>query len=64
MTSPLFRDKRILVTGGAHFICPNLFDNKMFEFLRYDITWPLCVEVNDVSSLACPAGSLDHGVDA
>ena len=32
-----------------------LFENKKFEFLRHDITFPLYVEVDRIYNLACPA---------
>ncbi len=33
----------------------NLFDNKRFEFMRHDVTFPLYVEVDEIYNLACPA---------
>jgi len=33
----------------------HLLDNKNFEFLRHDITFPLFVEVDGIFNLACPA---------
>jgi UDP-glucuronate decarboxylase len=33
----------------------HLMDNKNFELLRHDITFPLYVEVDEIYNLACPA---------
>ncbi len=33
----------------------SLLDNKRFEFLRHDVTFPLYVEVDEIYNLACPA---------
>jgi UDP-glucuronate decarboxylase len=41
----------------------HLFDNKMFEFLRHDITWPLYVEVDEIYNLACPASPVHYQFD-
>jgi UDP-glucuronate decarboxylase len=32
-----------------------LLDNKRFEFMRHDVTFPLYVEVDEIYNLACPA---------
>jgi UDP-glucuronate decarboxylase len=33
----------------------SLLDNKRFEFIRHDVTFPLYVEVDEIYNLACPA---------
>jgi UDP-glucuronate decarboxylase len=33
----------------------SLLDNKRFEFMRHDVTFPLYVEVDEIYNLACPA---------
>ena len=40
-----------------------LFDNKRFEFLRHDITFPLYVEVDQIYNLACPASPIHYQFD-
>lgn len=37
-----------------------LLDNKQFEILRHDITYPLYVEVNEIYNLACPASPVHY----
>jgi UDP-glucuronate decarboxylase len=32
-----------------------LLDNKRFEFIRHDVTFPLYVEIDEIYNLACPA---------
>jgi UDP-glucuronate decarboxylase len=41
----------------------HLFDDRMFEFLRHDITWPLYVEVDEIYNLACPASPVHYQFD-
>ena len=41
----------------------HLLDNKRFEFLRHDITWPLYVEVDQIYNLACPAAPIHYQWD-
>ena len=41
----------------------HLLDNKNFEFLRHDITWPLYVEVDEIYNLACPASPVHYQFD-
>jgi len=41
----------------------HLMDNRMFEFLRHDITWPLYVEVDRIYNLACPASPIHYQFD-
>jgi len=33
----------------------SLLDNKRFEFMRHDVTFPLYIEVDEIYNLACPA---------
>ena len=48
-----------LFTGSKENIL-HLMDNPYFEFLRYDITFPLFVEVDEIYNLACPASSIHY----
>jgi len=41
----------------------HLLDNKKFEFMRHDITWPLYVEVDEIYNLACPASPIYYQRD-
>lgn len=41
----------------------DLLDNKRFEFLRHDITFPLYVEVDEIYNLACPASPVHYQHD-
>lgn len=42
----------------------HLLDNKNFEFLRHDITWPIYgVEVDQIYNLACPASPIHYQRD-
>ena len=40
-----------------------LFDNKRFEFMRHDVTFPLHVEVDQIYNLACPASPIHYQFD-
>lgn len=40
-----------------------LMDNKNFEFMRHDITFPLYVEVDEIYNLACPASPVHYQFD-
>jgi len=40
-----------------------LMDNKRFEFLRHDITFPLYIEVDQIYNLACPASPIHYQFD-
>jgi UDP-glucuronate decarboxylase len=56
-----------LLADGHHVICVDnfftgtrdnilsLLDNKRFELIRHDVTFPLYVEVDEIYNLACPA---------
>jgi len=41
----------------------HLLENKNFEFLRYDVTFPLFVEVDEIYNLACPASPVHYQFD-
>ena len=38
-------------------------DNKRFELLRHDVTFPLFVEVDEIYNLACPASPVHYQHD-
>jgi UDP-glucuronate decarboxylase len=41
----------------------HLLDNKRFEFMRHDVTFPLYVEVDEIFNLACPASPVHYQRD-
>lgn len=41
----------------------SLMDNKNFEIIRHDITFPLYVEVDEIYNLACPASPIHYQHD-
>jgi UDP-glucuronate decarboxylase len=41
----------------------HLLENKKFEFLRHDVTFPLFVEVDEIYNLACPASPIHYQFD-
>ncbi len=41
----------------------HLLDNKSFEIVRHDITFPLYVEVDEIYNLACPASPVHYQFD-
>jgi len=41
----------------------DLLDNKKFDFLRHDVTFPLYVEVDQIYNLACPASPIHYQFD-
>ena len=41
----------------------HLLDNKKFELLRHDITFPLYLEVDEIYNLACPASPIHYQFD-
>lgn len=52
-----------LYTGSKENIL-HLLNNKNFEFLRHDVTWPLYgVEANQIYNLACPASPIHYQRD-
>lgn len=51
-----------LFTGTKDNILP-LFENKRFEFIRHDVTFPLYIEVDEIYNLACPASPIHYQHD-
>jgi UDP-glucuronate decarboxylase len=41
----------------------HLMDNKNFEFLRHDVTFPLYAEIDEIYNLACPASPVHYQFD-
>ncbi|MBI3120477.1 MAG: SDR family oxidoreductase [Candidatus Kerfeldbacteria bacterium] len=41
----------------------DLLDNKHFELMRHDVTFPLYVEVDQIYNLACPASPIHYQFD-
>ena len=41
----------------------HLMDNKYFELMRHDVTFPLYVEVDEIYNLACPASPIHYQHD-
>lgn len=41
----------------------HLLDNKRFELMRHDVTFPLYVEVDQIYNLACPASPVHYQFD-
>ncbi|MEM6625137.1 MAG: UDP-glucuronic acid decarboxylase family protein [Pseudomonadota bacterium] len=41
----------------------HLLDDKSFELMRHDVTWPLYVEVDEIYNLACPASPVHYQFD-
>ena len=64
-----------LLSQGAEVICidnfftgtrrniEHLLDNKRFEFIRHDITFPIYLEVDQIYNLACPASPIHYQHD-
>jgi UDP-glucuronate decarboxylase len=48
---------------GARTNVEHLLDNKHFELLRHDVTFPLYVEVDQIYNLACPASPIHYQYD-
>jgi len=51
-----------LFTGNKDNIL-ELIENKKFEFMRHDITFPLYIEVDQIYNLACPASPIHYQFD-
>ncbi|MEQ1900563.1 MAG: UDP-glucuronic acid decarboxylase family protein [Devosia sp.] len=49
-------------TGTRQNIAP-LLDNRNFELMRHDVTFPLYVEVDQIYNLACPASPVHYQFD-
>ncbi|MEF3364946.1 UDP-glucuronic acid decarboxylase family protein [Methylocystis sp. 9N] len=41
----------------------HLLDNRNFELLRHDVTFPLYVEIDEIYNLACPASPIHYQFD-
>jgi UDP-glucuronate decarboxylase len=65
---------RLLARGDEVVCADNLFtgtkrniehvlDNKFFEFIRHDVTFPLYIEVDQIYNLACPASPVHYQHD-
>ena len=64
-----------LLAAGADVLCADnffsstrhniahLLDDKRFELLRHDVTFPLYVEVDEIYNLACPASPVHYQFD-
>jgi len=48
---------------GARGNIAHLLDNKKFELMRHDVTFPLYVEVDEIYNLACPASPVHYQFD-
>lgn len=48
---------------GARRNIAHLLDNRRFELLRHDVTFPLYVEVDEIYNLACPASPIHYQFD-
>jgi UDP-glucuronate decarboxylase len=64
-----------LLADGAHVLCvdnfftgtrrnvEHLLENRRFEVMRHDVTFPLYVEVDQIYNLACPASPIHYQHD-
>jgi UDP-glucuronate decarboxylase len=64
-----------LLAQGAEVLCldnfftgsranvEHLLDNRKFELIRHDVTFPLYVEVDEIYNLACPASPVHYQFD-
>jgi UDP-glucuronate decarboxylase len=64
-----------LLASGADVVCvdnyftgsrrnvAHLMDNKNFEIIRHDVTFPLYIEVDEIYNLACPASPVHYQHD-
>jgi UDP-glucuronate decarboxylase len=48
---------------GSRANIAHLLDNKKFELMRHDVTFPLYVEVDEIYNLACPASPIHYQFD-
>ena len=48
---------------GARENIAHLLDNRLFEAMRHDVTFPLYVEVDEIHNLACPASPIHYQHD-
>ena len=49
--------------SGARINIEHLLDNKRFELIRHDVTFPLYIEVDQIFNLACPASPVHYQRD-
>ena len=49
--------------SGARRNIEHLLDNKRFELIRHDVTFPLFIEVDQIYNLACPASPVHYQRD-
>ena len=49
-------------TGSRHNI-EHLLDNKRFELIRHDVTFPIYLEIDQIYNLACPASPIHYQHD-
>lgn len=49
-------------TGNKHNVY-HLLNNKNFELIRHDVTFPLYIEVDEIYNLACPASPIHYQHD-
>jgi UDP-glucuronate decarboxylase len=64
-----------LLADGANVICldnfftgartniEHLLDNKHFELIRHDVTFPIYLEIDEIYNLACPASPIHYQYD-
>src|SRR6202142_3064391 len=64
-----------LLAEGANVICldnfftgartniEHLLDNKQFEVIRHDVTFPIYLEIDQIYNLACPASPIHYQCD-
>ena len=64
-----------LLAEGANVICvdnffsgtrnnvEHLLENKRFELMRHDVTFPLYIEVDQIYNMACPASPIHYQRD-
>ena len=48
---------------SARFNIEHLLENRRFEMMRHDVTFPLYVEVDEIYNLACPASPIHYQHD-
>jgi UDP-glucuronate decarboxylase len=48
---------------GAHTNIEHLLDNKHFELIRYYVTLPIYLEIDEIYNLACPASPIHYQHD-
>lgn len=50
-------------SSGSRRNIEDLLDNRRFELLRHNVTFPLFVEVDEIYNLACPASPIHYQQD-